>query len=116
VARTIIASGIGPPDPQAGRRPPQIRTSAIDASGSSGLWVRYILECTMRAGVSGNTRNMPLKFSQFGGSPQLRRPSHMRHGAVTRMVKILSRPSFSRGFSIVVAQQSAEALLAPDIA
>jgi len=40
----FIASGIGPPGPKAGRRPPQIRTSAIDASGSSGLWFRYMLE------------------------------------------------------------------------
>jgi hypothetical protein len=29
------ASGIGPPDPKAGRRPPLSRTSAMNASGSS---------------------------------------------------------------------------------
>jgi hypothetical protein len=40
----MTASGIGPPGPQAGRRPPLIRTSAINASGSSGLWFHCILE------------------------------------------------------------------------
>ena len=38
------ASGIGPPGPKAGRRPPLIRTSAMNASGSSGLWFHCILE------------------------------------------------------------------------
>jgi len=76
-------SGIGPPDPKAGRRPPQIRTSAIDASGSSGLWIRYILECTMQAGIRGNTRSMPWNFSQFGLVPRLRRRSHLRHSLAT---------------------------------
>ena len=40
----IAASGIGPPGPKAGRRPPLIRTSAMNASGSSGLWFHCILE------------------------------------------------------------------------
>ncbi|MEI6155164.1 MAG: cyclic nucleotide-binding domain-containing protein [Deltaproteobacteria bacterium] len=40
----LNASGIGPPGPMAGRRPPLIRTSAINASGSSGLWFHCILE------------------------------------------------------------------------
>jgi hypothetical protein len=31
----LIANGIGPPGPKAGRRPPLSRTSAINASGSS---------------------------------------------------------------------------------
>ena len=33
-----------PPDAMTERRPPLIRTSAIDASGSSGLWFHCILE------------------------------------------------------------------------
>jgi len=38
------ASGIGPPDLMAGRRPPLIRTSAMNASGSSRLWFHCMLE------------------------------------------------------------------------
>jgi hypothetical protein len=42
-----IASGIGPPGPKAGRRPPLIRTSAINASGSSGLWFHCRFHCIL---------------------------------------------------------------------
>ena len=65
--------------PEARRRPPQIRTSAIDASGSSGLWFRYRFEWTTRAGVKGNTRSIALNRFQFGLLPRLRRTSHFRH-------------------------------------
>ena len=44
VVAGAAGSGIGPLDPKVKRRPPQIRTSAINASGSSGLWFRYRLE------------------------------------------------------------------------
>ena len=82
-AAATIDSGIGPPGPKAGRRPPQIRTSAIHASGSSGLWVRYILEWTMRAGISGKLRSIAWNFSQFGLLPRLRRTSHFCHNFAT---------------------------------
>jgi hypothetical protein len=79
----VIASGIGPPDPKAGRRPPLIRTSAINASGSSGLWFHCILECMMRAGNKGKTLSMPWNRSQFGLLLRLRRCSHLRHNFAT---------------------------------
>ena len=77
------ASGIGPPDPKAGRRPSLIRTSAINASGSSGLWFHCILECMMRAGNKGKTLSMPWNRSQFGLLLRLRRCSHLRHNFAT---------------------------------
>ena len=46
-SETIAASGIGPPGPKAGRRPPLIRTSAINASGSSGLWFHCRFHCIL---------------------------------------------------------------------
>ncbi len=46
----------------------------------------------MRAGVNGNTRSIPWNFSQFGGSPRLRRPSHMRHSFATYHVAAFRNP------------------------
>jgi hypothetical protein len=44
VFEILFASGIGPSGPKAGRRPPLIRTSAINASGYSGLRVRHMTD------------------------------------------------------------------------
>ncbi len=79
----LIDSGIGPLDPEVTRRPPQIRTSPIEAYGSSRLRVHYMTEWTILAGIRGNTRSMPSNCSQLGGRPRLRRPSHLRHSWAT---------------------------------
>ena len=83
LTETETESGIGPLDPEVKRRPPQIRTSPIRAYGSSRLRVHYMTEWTILAGIRGKTRSRPSNWSQVGGRPRLRRPSHLRHSLAT---------------------------------
>ena len=61
--RWLILPGVGRPDPKAGRHTPQIRQSAIDASGSPGLSIQQGLPVALWFGVPPSLHGFGLRAS-----------------------------------------------------
>jgi len=90
MAALLAPSGIGPPDPKAGRRPPQFRTSPIKAYGSSRLRVRPQGYLSPFVGYTYLGSESQVQFgSQFRSPDILLRYSRAPLGELPRFLSLL---------------------------